>query len=150
MNLNDMFGPNPQRPDTKEFWALSDIVLKLDGRMDAAGTDEEKNQVFEGAVTDTGMSSDALAYMGMQRAFRAVGVQTRRDLDDPRVIKQVMAMTALYMEAFIVGSDFAGRAHEADAKALDQIAEVAGDLDGAGGFMDANEAILAILTSVGR
>lgn len=70
---NDRF---PNRPDSPDFWRLSDVVLKLDGRA------TEGNEPFEqlaGPLIDI----EALEYMAEQRtaAFtQAVGVPPTPEL----------------------------------------------------------------------
>lgn len=96
----------PVRPDTPDFWHLSAIILDLDGAMDDAVTDDDRQRVWDDAVKAGGIDPNALSYMGMQRAFRVLGVRTQRDLRNQAVQRQVLAMTTLYMEAFLVGVRF--------------------------------------------
>jgi hypothetical protein len=106
MNLDDVFGAMPQRPDGRDFWRLSQLILGMDGELEAAANDEEKDKAFRlrvGAWVDM----DAITYMGMQRAFRALGVTTVGDLvRDQRKRDMAMKIAALYIEAFTLGCEY--------------------------------------------
>lgn len=101
--MDDFFGENPVRPDHPDFWRISDIILTLDGRMQAAHSDESKNKVYTDAVAEL-VDMDSIVYMGMQRAFHALGVATKADLVEKA--PQVSMLTTIWMEGFQVGSRF--------------------------------------------
>lgn len=104
MNISDVFGNFPQRPDHKDFWRLSSIILKLDGRMKEATTEDEKQAVWDDNV-DRWVDSDSLNYMAMQRAMRPLGITTAGDLQ--KNAELVILMNVLYQEGFQIGAEFA-------------------------------------------
>lgn len=110
MDLNDFFGPSPGnlRPNHPDFWRLSSIVLKYDGRMDEARTQEEKEAVWTNNV-QRWVDEDSLNYMAMQRAMRALGVQTQGELRQHA--DTIIRMNVLYQEAFQFGAEFATEPH---------------------------------------
>lgn len=103
MDINQFFGENPARPDHPDFWRLSDIILMLDGRMDEAQSDQEKGRVYTEAVADVA-DMDSITYMGMQRAFHALGIHTKADLLARQ--SEVAILTTIWMEGFQVGVRF--------------------------------------------
>lgn len=101
--MSDVFGERPARPDTAEFWRLSEIVLRLDGAMEAAATGAEKDQVWEARVTEH-VELEALTYMAMQRAIRALGLRTRVDVALRSL--DVAKLSGMYIDGFIAGCEF--------------------------------------------
>lgn len=104
MDIGDLFGPNPQRPDTPEFWRMSEIILKLDGRMDAARTDEEKEVVWNDNVEKWAGDQDALVFVAFQRAMRVLELSTVGDVKANMDI--LLRLMVLYSEAFQVGAEY--------------------------------------------
>lgn len=103
MSTDDIFGAFPGRPDHNDFWKLSDIILKLDGRMQEA-TEDEKEKVWRENIARW-VDEDSVNYMAMQRAMRALGFETAGELQ-ANLHLMVLAMT-LYTEGFQVGAEFA-------------------------------------------
>jgi len=99
-----IFGHNPGRPDHPDFWKLSDQVLKLDGRMQAAPDDEAKERVWQESVAEADIDMECLVYMATQRVFRILGIQTKADLFAKST--EVAKLTTVYMEGFLIGSMF--------------------------------------------
>jgi hypothetical protein len=98
LNLNDLFGDNPRRPNHKDFWALSSTVLRLDGAMQEANGDKDEELLrLTGGTIDLASAQ----YMGEQRALRAaahLGIPINE-----ATMPLFTTMTALYLEALIVG-----------------------------------------------
>lgn len=101
MDINDFFGGPSARPDHPDFWKLSSIILKYDGRIDEAPNDEAKQKVWDEAMAESGLDGESVVYMGLQRAMRALGVQTvgqaREHMGD------LSRMASLYAEAVLLG-----------------------------------------------
>lgn len=100
--MDDVFGHRPERPNHPDFWLLSELVLKLDGRMDDTPADQ-RQAAWKEAVTKH-VDLDSISYMAMQRALRATGGQEQ--------LAKMLA--ALYIDAFIFGCEFSDRKHERD------------------------------------
>lgn len=100
--INDFFDGRrfPQRPDTPDFWRLSEIILQMDGAMDAAQNDDEREAVWNDFVLSH-ISGDALYYLAYQRACRAVGATTIGGVSKHR--HEITRLIVLYSEAFAVG-----------------------------------------------
>lgn len=104
--LNDPAFPN--RPSHPDFWKLSNIILGLD----ATTTDDPDS--FESIISDV-VDPDSISYQSMQRAMRAVAISHGIDPSKGTVPRDLLvknqhtllAMSAIYMEAFIVGARFA-------------------------------------------
>lgn len=101
--LGDIFGSFPNRPDHPDFWKLSDMVLKYDGRFEAAADHDEKERIWKEAVS-AHIDSDALIYMGFQRAIRALGVDTPGEV--AKHFSELAKLTTLYAEGFVFGAEF--------------------------------------------
>lgn len=84
----------PLRPDHPDFWKLCQVALKYDGRMMEATSEEAKQRVFEEAVEGV-VDIGSISYFALQRAIRIT--------NDPRM---VAALTAIYIEGFIVGHNY--------------------------------------------
>lgn len=60
--MKRMFGDFPDRPDHPDFWRMSDVVLKLDGRMQEGGTEE----TFVESIAES-IDMDSVMYMAQER-----------------------------------------------------------------------------------
>lgn len=102
MDLNDIFGQMPARPDHPDFWKLSEIVLRMDGQMQEAD-EAAKERLFHEEVT-AHIDEDSLGYMAIQRAFRVLGITTagearaRTDELTPQI--------QMFIDAFLMGCNF--------------------------------------------
>jgi hypothetical protein len=84
----------PKRPDSADFWLLSQVVIDNDTAMDneTIDFDDRLAQVIE---------PDAVAYMAQQRALRIVG---------PSATKlQLAKVASIWLDAFIAGATFQAR-----------------------------------------
>lgn len=110
--MDDVFGRFAVRPDHRDFWRLSEIVLRMDGAMEAATSDDEKQRVFE-RFASVHVDLDSLSYLALQRAIRALGIRTRMDLIANTV--EVARLSALYIDGFTTGCEFTTRPTTLDA-----------------------------------
>ena len=94
--MDEVFGPG-DRPKSPDFWKLSSIVLKLDGRLEAAKP-KDRQAIFEAAVSDH-VDLESISYMAYQRAIRMVPPS----LENMRVIQMLCAS---YIDGFTAGSEF--------------------------------------------
>lgn len=118
MDLTDILGNFPERPNHPDFWRLSSIVLKLDGRMDAAKTEDQKEKVWTSNVARF-IDEDSLNYLAMQRAMRVLHVSTRQELIEN--YDDLIRLTVIYMEGFQVGAEFSSEPIKGEAlKDLDE------------------------------
>lgn len=104
MNLSDIFGEMPHRPDNPDFWRLSSIILRLDGLIDSQPDEDAKEEAYEGNLARWIDHQDALVYMAFQRAARAANAPTVADVR--KQMGTITRMMALYAEAFQVGAEF--------------------------------------------
>lgn len=83
----------PDRPDTLDFWRLSEVVLMLDGRSGGVGF----RQPFDGVI-----DLPSVEYMGRQRVEIAL---SGLGLPDPgQAIKDLMV--SVFMTAVVTGIEF--------------------------------------------
>lgn len=106
MNIEDIFGSMPHRPDHPDFWRLSGIILRLDSLVsnDVAPTEDDKEEAYEGNVARWIDSYDALIYMAFQRSCRAANAATISDVQ--KQMGTITRMMTLYTEGFQVGAEF--------------------------------------------
>lgn len=105
-DLGDLFGDFPARPDTPDFWRLSEIILQMDGAVAEARTEEEREVAWK-RFFDKHVSTHAIYYMGIQRAMLALGLSTAGDLS--RHHELITKMATIYAEAFAVGTQYMER-----------------------------------------
>lgn len=89
----------PERPDTPDFWVLSDIILKFDGDTSEGGKSFE--EVINEIYPDLNVEEDSVAYMALQRTFRVLGIRTAQDIR--RRVNEIAILSTLWMEGFTVG-----------------------------------------------
>lgn len=89
----DLFGGFPNRPDHPDFWKLSNVVLWMDGACEDEGG-------FKRVMAEAGVDARSLVYMAHQRAMRAYNGTDQATL---------MALTAVYLDAFLAGVHFVKR-----------------------------------------
>lgn len=105
MDLRDIFGDNPNRPDNPDFWKLSEVLLKLDSGLDPSDPDDEaKQRQWEARMKEVGIDTEAVSYAAVQRAQRVLGVRTRQDL--AAKAPQVMMLASVWLDAFAAGVFF--------------------------------------------
>lgn len=63
-NIDDIFGHFPGRPSHSDFWKLSSIILRHDGKA------SEENGAVPAIAAEVPIDLDALIYMATQRALR--------------------------------------------------------------------------------
>jgi hypothetical protein len=88
--MDDAFGKIPGRPDHPDFWKLSQIVLRTDGRLEA------DPDAFRSTVSSV-IDLESLTYFARQRVMRLFPGQPERS---------TIALMSLYMDAFIMGAEF--------------------------------------------
>lgn len=120
MNVNDIFGNMPARPNHPDFWRLSSIVLKYDTRIQAAPDDDSKEAVWRDNVVRW-VDENSLVYMASQRAMRALGLETRGDIANN--LDLMIRCSTLYQEAFQFGAEFATE-HEFGDRDIDSLDDI--------------------------
>ena len=100
-SLDDVFGEFPDRPNTRDFWRLSLVVLQLDG-----GATEDEFGRF--ALPDF-VDEDSLVYLARQRIATVA-----RLLGTSPTQAETALMLAVYVEAFLVGCKFSERGGHRD------------------------------------
>jgi hypothetical protein len=88
MDLRDVFGDVPGRPDHPDFWLLSQQVLGLDATI-------ENEPDIENIIKKY-VDTDSLAYTAKQRASRVIDAGLAPEGALP-------LLAALYTEGFILG-----------------------------------------------
>jgi hypothetical protein len=99
-----LFGANELRPNHPDFWRLSEIILKYDGRVQDAVRQGEKGEDVVSACIEEVVDGESLAYMALQRAFRIMGVSTTEDVQTNAAALSMLA--TMYTEAFVMGSAY--------------------------------------------
>lgn len=112
MDLRDTLGNFPERPNHPDFWRLSSVVLKLDGRMDAAKSEDEQEAVWADNVARF-IDEPSLTYLAMQRSMRVLGVKSQSELR--RRADDIIKLTVVYMEGFQIGAETASEAIKGEA-----------------------------------
>lgn len=81
MDLRDVFGHHPNRPNHPDMWKLSEVLLMLDSGMESNVPNDEKEALFQRRVKEAGIDHNVLTHVAVQRAMRLgsalgpVGVQ---------------------------------------------------------------------------
>lgn len=101
--MEDIFGRPRNAPDDPTFWALSDLILKYDGRLQET-PEGDRDDVFTAMVQESGATVDTVAYMGYQRAIRALGYTDAMTIRLNR--DKVAKLAAMWMEAFLIGTQY--------------------------------------------
>jgi hypothetical protein len=94
------------RPDHPDFWRMSEIILQLDGRLEDAKTDEDRERIFLEVVREH-CDVDSLMYMGVQRAMRVIKAQTGLDVIEH--FETMGWLVTVYVESFIAGMEYQRR-----------------------------------------
>lgn len=115
--MSDVFGSNPNRPDHPDYWRISEVVLKLDGRTQNPDvSDEERQKSFQelyNGVADI----ESITYVAFHRTAFAFGVEGAARIEEMMAkltgetssrltMEQRMKVIALWMEAFVIGAEF--------------------------------------------
>lgn len=85
------------RPDHPDFWALSDLMLQLDGQAEEGNRDA-------GQIAGEIIDERSLSYLALQRVMRAEALTGERF-----TMRAQITAAALYLEAFVMGARFAQR-----------------------------------------
>lgn len=93
----------PDAPDSPQWWALSEALLRMDG----LGEEYDLNTV-EGwnaatkHVLDGLLDVETLSYAARQRAFRSAGVETYQDIQDK--MHEVTLGMAAWLDGFVAAT----------------------------------------------
>ena len=90
---------HPNRPDHEDFWLMSRLVIDNDYRCDELGETALKE------IVEEQIDTSSLTYMAQQRAYRLLDILTTGDLLGRE--DEVIAMSATWVDAFIVGAQYA-------------------------------------------
>lgn len=104
MDLNNVFGGFDQRPESPDFWRLSEIILRLDGMIAEAKDEDERNRLYNENV-ERWVDGDSLFYLALQRGMRALGITKVGEVRQNAPLLTRMAI--LYAEGFQVGTEYA-------------------------------------------
>lgn len=107
MDLNDIFGDMPNRPDHPDMWKLSQILLAQDADIVPGGDQDANEEAYAQRILAAGIDGKVLAYMATQRAYRMVGVATNTDLLDPEKFLKVQMVASAWIDAFVAASAYA-------------------------------------------
>jgi hypothetical protein len=101
---NDLFNRPEGAPDGPDFWALSNVVLRQDGRIEAAVDSGDIEEAYNSVLAEAGVTHEAIHYMAQQRAYRLLGISTAEEAE--RSARMIGAMAAMFLDGFMVGSGF--------------------------------------------
>jgi hypothetical protein len=101
--MDDVFGVMPNRPNHPDFWKLSQVILRMDGAMEAATSEDEKEAVFASFVGGH-VDLPSLAYVATHRAMRALGTKTQMEV--AANFKEVARLASLYMDGFTTACEY--------------------------------------------
>lgn len=94
--------PMDMKPDHPHTDQIARIVKALDDALDSAKNQDEADRIFHAA--HEGVDGDALAWVSIQRAFRAHKVTT---VGEARKVQHEVTMTAaIWLEGFVAGRKF--------------------------------------------
>lgn len=96
--MDAVFGKR-KRPSSHDFWKLSQIVLKLDGRMDEAAP-ADKREAFENTISEV-IDIESASYMATQRALRAGLPPTRENA------RTLMLLATVWLDGLTIGLNYA-------------------------------------------
>lgn len=91
----------PDRPQHPDFWRLSEIILKQDGRVEDIASREDA-EAFVPRMIQEQIDQNSLEYMSMMRAHRMVAALREARLP---FIPEV-AMTSMFLQGVLVGIEF--------------------------------------------
>lgn len=97
--MSDVFPPNPGRPDVPEFWHLSEIVLRHDGKLEDGGGDG----ILEALINEFA-PVQVVAYMAAQRC-----ALTLAKAGNPAVLPHSLVwsfMSGAWVDAFLAGAEY--------------------------------------------
>lgn len=104
--INDFFGERPLRPDHPDMMKVTEVVLKMDGRVDVANMTEDQLEAgFKESLAEVDIDEKVLAYVATQRAFRVLGIETRGQLMAKALETAKIAST--WTDGFVAGALFA-------------------------------------------
>lgn len=103
--MDDVFGAMPNRPNHPDFWKLSEIILRLDGALEAAPPNK-KQEVFAALVAKR-VDPDSLSYVALNRALRALGITSKEDVAGSQ--KLMAICSAMYLDGFTAGCEFSAK-----------------------------------------
>jgi hypothetical protein len=87
-----------KRPDTPQFWMLSDILIEQDSIAETDGLVAAVGEIID---------LETLAYVAQQRAFRALNVYTAEQALAHQ--EEVAKLAAIWMDAFVTGAKYGKR-----------------------------------------
>lgn len=103
MNLDDVFGSNPNRPNHPDMWRLSEILLRMDSGMDPARhTEDELEAQFQATIKKIGIDSSVVSYAAIQRALRVIGMPAL--LADPTKARDAVQLSSAWLDGFVAGA----------------------------------------------
>lgn len=89
------------RPNTDEFWLLSELLITQDNTAEALGLKAAVQEVID---------LETLAYVAEQRTFRVLGIFTEEQLQAKRT--EVAKISAIWMDAFLIGVKYERKRNE--------------------------------------
>lgn len=84
-----------KRPDTPQFWMLSDILIEQDSIAETEGL---------AAAVENVIDLETLAYVAQQRAFRSLNIYTEAQAFTRQ--EEVAQLAAIWMDAFVTGAKY--------------------------------------------
>jgi len=103
-DLNELFQRPEGAPDTPDFWKLSSLILKNDGRVDEAEDLDAIQEVYNAILAESGVTHETLHYVAEQRAYRLLGVKTAQEAAEKA--RLVGALAAMFVDGFTIGGAF--------------------------------------------
>lgn len=101
--MDEVFGPNANRPNHPDFWRLADVLLSMDGATEAAGQLEgpdEREKVFTDIIESVA-NKDVVVYVAAQRAGR-IAVEVQKVAQG----NLLMGASAAWIDGFLAGCKF--------------------------------------------
>ena len=93
-----------ERPDHPDLERLIEVVQRMEAPMDAATTDDEKTRIWNEEVAKF-IDVESLTYFALQRAFRALGIETGAEFVARR--DEVIPQVQMYVDGFLMASNYA-------------------------------------------
>lgn len=115
------FFPEPdamKRPDTPDFWRLSEISMQLKGRLQSAPKDHASQERAWRSFYEDFVDFPTLQYHALQMAFSIHGIVTGADLiavrsNPGRAMAYIQTVQAFF-DGFALGAEFVKRGGHQD------------------------------------
>jgi hypothetical protein len=113
MDLRDIFGDRPERPDHPDFWKISEILLEMDAEINTSRMTQDECEVeFVKRLQRIGVDQASLSYAAAQRTLRAIHSLPATFPQQARIVLATL-MGGIWVDGFTAGAAYAERRQDA-------------------------------------